>query len=200
MWCIVLNTVYLAVVEDPKAQTHQRPWVYAGYWAFHLVFCAEMGLLCVVWGVRGYIQGQHYARLLDVALNLLGTISLLPGVYEIETFRAIRVLGAIRVFRSIQGLRILGQAVLHSLPALLDVTLLISFLYFIYGLVGLQTWFGEFRQRCLDCTRLLGAVRSFLHFCVCLCPYVPFLCCLFCSPSKYGRVYLFPGSFVQHEC
>lgn len=151
LWLIVANCVFLAVAEDPLRRSHSYGWVYAGYVGFNALFCSEMLAWIAAYGLRRYIRAQHFARTLDLVLNVLSTLSLFPGLYEIETFRIIRILSAIRVFRSIQGLRVLGQAILHSLPSLFDVTLLMLFLFFIYGLVGLQTWFGEFRQRCFDC-------------------------------------------------
>jgi hypothetical protein len=153
VWLIVGNCVFLAVAEDPRtAASHESIWIYLGFVIFNVLFCVEMVCWMVARGFRNYIRDLHYARSLDLVLNFLSTVSLLPGLYQIKIFRIIRVLSAVRVFRSVQGLRTLGQAILHSLPALIDVTALLIFLFFIYGLVGLQTWSGEFRQRCFDRT------------------------------------------------
>jgi hypothetical protein len=48
------------------------------------------------------------------------------------------------------GFRAIINAILFSVPHLMDVALLIIFLFFVFGLTGMQTWMGEFRQRCVD--------------------------------------------------
>lgn len=111
---------------------------------------------------------------LSVSNESSSLLSLIPTIYQIETLRTIRIVSSIRVFRSVSGtnppndahawifltgaslcamclgLKALGDAIVYSLPALFDVMLLILFLFLIYGLVGLQTWLGEFSQRCFD--------------------------------------------------
>ena len=48
----------------------------------------------------------------------------------------------------IQGMRILVNLLLDTLPMLGNVLLLCFFVFFIFGIVGVQLWSGLLRNRC----------------------------------------------------
>ena len=46
------------------------------------------------------------------------------------------------------GMRILVMLLLDTLPMLSNVLLLSGFVFFIFGIIGVQLWAGMLRQRC----------------------------------------------------
>jgi len=46
------------------------------------------------------------------------------------------------------GMRILVMLLLDTLPILSNVLLLNGFVFFIFGIIGVQLWAGMLRQRC----------------------------------------------------
>lgn len=51
-------------------------------------------------------------------------------------------------FPSFAGMRILVTLLLDTLPMLGNVLLLCFFVFFIFGIVGVQLWVGRLRNRC----------------------------------------------------
>jgi hypothetical protein len=52
------------------------------------------------------------------------------------------------LFSTFLGMRILVMLLLDTLPMLGNVLLLCFFVFFIFGIVGVQLWAGILRQRC----------------------------------------------------
>ncbi|KAF3853180.1 hypothetical protein F7725_013868 [Dissostichus mawsoni] len=55
---------------------------------------------------------------------------------------------ALLAFVTLQGMRILVTLLLDTLPMLGNVLLLCFFVFFIFGIVGVQLWAGLLRNRC----------------------------------------------------
>lgn len=51
--------------------------------------------------------------------------------------------------RILKGMRILVMLLLDTLPMLGNVLLLCFFVFFIFGIIGVQLWEGILRQRCV---------------------------------------------------
>lgn len=62
--------------------------------------------------------------------------------------RSLSLFANIFFFRILQGMRILVMLLLDTLPMLGNVLLLCFFVFFIFGIVGVQLWEGILRQRC----------------------------------------------------
>jgi hypothetical protein len=55
-----------------------------------------------------------------------------------------------RLFRNVAGVKSIVDALVFSVPHLVDVALVILFLYFVFGLTGMQTWMGAYHQYCVS--------------------------------------------------
>lgn len=77
--------------------------------------------------------------------------------------RTFRVLNALRLFRNVTGAKAIVDALVFSVPHLVDVALVIIFLYFVFGLTGMQTWMGSYRQYCVSETT--GFVDTVTRLC-----------------------------------
>jgi hypothetical protein len=59
------------------------------------------------------------------------------------------ITGVINLFvHAIPGMRILVTLLLDTLPMLGNILLLCFFVFFIFGIIGVQLWSGNLRQRC----------------------------------------------------
>lgn len=64
-------------------------------------------------------------------------------------FRALRVLRPLRTIRRLRGLRIIVNTLLKSLPDLLNVMVLLAFLFTVFAILGLQLFYGVLRNTCV---------------------------------------------------
>jgi len=90
-------------------------------------------------------------------------VSLFPVVWNLSIIRAFRALATIRIFRSMPGLKAIVDALVFSIPHLLDIGVLMLFLFMVYALTGMQMWLGTMRQRCFDDST--GLVESVDRLC-----------------------------------
>ena len=58
------------------------------------------------------------------------------------------MLRPLRTINKIEGMRILVTMIISAIPALGDVAMLVSFLFFIFGIVGVQLFNGQAHKNC----------------------------------------------------
>lgn len=58
------------------------------------------------------------------------------------------MLRPLRFFNAVPGIKKLVTALLKSIPELLTVVAFLSFLFFLYGVIGVQLWSGVMHSRC----------------------------------------------------
>ena len=100
----------------------------------------------------GFAGDQH--TYLKDSWNRLDFIVVILGIvaaFDLGNFSAIRTVRVLRPLRTLQGfagMRQLVVTLLRSLPLLLDVGVLVFFLFFLFGLVGVQLFAGTLDRRC----------------------------------------------------
>jgi uncharacterized membrane protein len=151
MGVIALNCVFLAM--DSKApgfaDTARGKAVEASEPVFLALFCVEMLMKITATGFRGHPNAylaDNWNRM-DFFVVILGVLAAL----DLGNFSAIRVVRVLRPLRTLQGfagMRRLVVTLLRSMPLLFDVAVLVSFLFFTFGLVGVQLYSGAFTSRC----------------------------------------------------
>ncbi|RHY64456.1 hypothetical protein DYB38_002793 [Aphanomyces astaci] len=67
---------------------------------------------------------------------------------KVGSIRVLRVLRPLRTLHSLPGLKVLTTALLASLPALGNVAILLSFIYLVFAILGMELWRGAFNHRC----------------------------------------------------
>lgn len=83
---------------------------------------------------------------------------------SLSAIRTVRVLRPLRAINRVPSMRILVTLLLDTLPMLGNVLLLCFFVFFIFGIVGVQLWAGLLRNRCfLDSTFARNSNLSFLR-------------------------------------
>jgi len=73
----------------------------------------------------------------------------LGSAVNLTAIRTIRVLRPLRAINRVPSMRILVNLLLDTLPMLGNVLLLCFFVFFIFGIVGVQLWAGVLRNRCV---------------------------------------------------
>uniref|UniRef100_A0A915MCL9 Ion transport domain-containing protein n=4 Tax=Meloidogyne TaxID=189290 RepID=A0A915MCL9_MELJA len=151
--CITLG-MYRPCEDGPECETY-RCWLLSLIdHTIFAYFAAEMAIKIVAfgfWGETAYL-GDGWNRL-DFFIVLAGIAEYLLSKYlgnlNLTAIRTIRVLRPLRAVNRIPSLRILVNLLLDTLPMLGNVLLLCFFVFFIFGIIGVQLWAGLLRNRCV---------------------------------------------------
>ncbi|CAL1601218.1 unnamed protein product [Knipowitschia caucasica] len=116
-----------------------------------IFFAGEMVVKMVALGIigqSGYL-GDTWNRL-DFFIVLVGMLeySLDGHNVSLSAIRTVRVLRPLRAINRVPSMRILVTLLLDTLPMLGNVLALCFFVFFIFGIVGVQLWAGLLRNRC----------------------------------------------------
>ncbi|KAG5854244.1 hypothetical protein ANANG_G00035740, partial [Anguilla anguilla] len=154
MLVILLNCVTLGMFhpcEDSKCIS-KRCKILQDFDDFIFAFFAvEMVIKMVALGIFGkkcYL-GDTWNRL-DFFIVLAGMLEYSLNLQNVSfsAVRTVRVLRPLRAINRVPGMRILVTLLLDTLPMLGNVLLLCFFVFFIFGIVGVQLWAGLLRNRC----------------------------------------------------
>lgn len=149
---ILANCVFLAMdSKDPDfSSTRAGAMLRAAEWVFMVAFTVEMVVKILALGLVG--ASGSYLRdpwnVIDFAVVVMGWLSLSPSVQNVSAMRSVRVLRPLRTITGVEGMRMLVSTLLSSLPMLLDVLILVAFLFLIFGTIAVQTFSGALRRRC----------------------------------------------------
>ncbi|XP_034043558.1 voltage-dependent T-type calcium channel subunit alpha-1I-like isoform X2 [Thalassophryne amazonica] len=145
---ILLNCVTLGMFQ-PCGHTHfLLQALDDGIFVF---FAGEMLVKMVALGVIGHsgYLGDTWNRL-DFFIVIVGMLeySLDGHNVSLSAIRTVRVLRPLRAINRVPSMRILVTLLLDTLPMLGNVLALCFFVFFIFGIVGVQLWAGLLRNRC----------------------------------------------------
>ncbi|KAI4899956.1 hypothetical protein NFI96_017448 [Prochilodus magdalenae] len=209
MLVILLNCVTLGMFQpcqDLECHSERCSILQAFDDFIFAFFAVEMVVKMVALGVFGpkcYL-GDTWNRL-DLFIVMAGMLeySLDGHNVSFSAIRTVRVLRPLRAINRVPSMRILVTLLLDTLPMLGNVLLLCFFVFFIFGIVGVQLWAGLLRNRCF----LDDDVRMMYNLTQSWSPYyrpedsddIPFICStnrengmLRCSdvpPRRVGGVY-----------
>ncbi|KAE9253486.1 hypothetical protein PF002_g3305 [Phytophthora fragariae] len=156
---IATNSVMLAIVDvchvdadgNPASEGSLRNTM-ADYSnsTFTALFAFECLLKIVAMGLIGdrgaYLMDPW--NWIDFTVVVVGLIAALPSIPATAGMRALLVLRPLRFFNAVPGIKKLVTALLKSIPELLTVVAFLSFLFFFYGVIGVQLWSGAMHSRC----------------------------------------------------
>ncbi|KAM8841779.1 voltage-dependent T-type calcium channel subunit alpha-1H-like [Synchiropus picturatus] len=145
---ILLNCVTLGMFQPCGHTPYLLQALDDGIFVF---FAGEMLVKMVALGVigqSGYL-GDTWNRL-DFFIVLVGMLeySLDGHNVSLSAIRTVRVLRPLRAINRVPSMRILVTLLLDTLPMLGNVLALCFFVFFIFGIVGVQLWAGLLRNRC----------------------------------------------------
>ncbi|CAI5680895.1 unnamed protein product [Oreochromis niloticus] len=145
---ILLNCVTLGMFQPCGHTPYFLQALDDGIFVF---FAGEMVVKMVALGVigqSGYL-GDTWNRL-DFFIVIVGMLeySLDGHNVSLSAIRTVRVLRPLRAINRVPSMRILVTLLLDTLPMLGNVLALCFFVFFIFGIVGVQLWAGLLRNRC----------------------------------------------------
>ena len=149
---ILLNCITLAMGSNAPNFESSRlgKFLAVSEWVFTPLFVIEMMLK--VLGMGFFLGKGAYLRdpwnVMDFLVVLLGIIASSGLIGNYTSIRTVRVLRPLRTLTSVEGLRKLVVTLMSSLPMLGNVLLLCGFLFFILGIVGIQSFAERMRNRC----------------------------------------------------
>uniref|UniRef100_A0A8C0JAA0 Calcium voltage-gated channel subunit alpha1 H n=1 Tax=Chelonoidis abingdonii TaxID=106734 RepID=A0A8C0JAA0_CHEAB len=154
MLVILLNCVTLGMFqpcEDVDCKSERCTILEAFDHFIFAFFAVEMVLKMVALGIFGQkcYLGDTWNRL-DFFIVMAGMMeySLDGHNVSLSAIRTVRVLRPLRAINRVPSMRILVTLLLDTLPMLGNVLLLCFFVFFIFGIVGVQLWAGLLRNRC----------------------------------------------------
>uniref|UniRef100_A0A8B9SZA8 Calcium voltage-gated channel subunit alpha1 H n=1 Tax=Anas platyrhynchos TaxID=8839 RepID=A0A8B9SZA8_ANAPL len=170
MLVILLNCVTLGMFqpcEDVECQSERCTILEAFDDFIFAFFAVEMVIKMVALGIFGQkcYLGDTWNRL-DFFIVMAGMMeySLDGHNVSLSAIRTVRVLRPLRAINRVPSMRILVTLLLDTLPMLGNVLLLCFFVFFIFGIVGVQLWAGLLRNRCfLDKNLATTYNLTFLH-------------------------------------
>uniref|UniRef100_A0A8C4JKA8 Calcium voltage-gated channel subunit alpha1 I n=1 Tax=Dromaius novaehollandiae TaxID=8790 RepID=A0A8C4JKA8_DRONO len=173
-----------------------------------IFFAMEMVLKMVALGIFGkkcYL-GDTWNRL-DFFIVMAGMVEYSLDLQNINlsAIRTVRVLRPLKAINRVPSMRILVNLLLDTLPMLGNVLLLCFFVFFIFGIIGVQLWAGLLRNRC--CLQSVFTDHISLGDIV-LPPYyqpeeddeMPFICSLSGDNGIMGCHEIPPLKERGHEC
>ncbi|XP_028616717.1 voltage-dependent T-type calcium channel subunit alpha-1H isoform X1 [Grammomys surdaster] len=154
MLVIMLNCVTLGMFrpcEDVECRSERCSILEAFDDFIFAFFAVEMVIKMVALGLFGQkcYLGDTWNRL-DFFIVMAGMMeySLDGHNVSLSAIRTVRVLRPLRAINRVPSMRILVTLLLDTLPMLGNVLLLCFFVFFIFGIVGVQLWAGLLRNRC----------------------------------------------------
>ncbi|XP_068178503.1 voltage-dependent T-type calcium channel subunit alpha-1I-like [Antennarius striatus] len=117
----------------------------------YIFFALEMVVKMVALGIFGrrcYL-GDTWNRL-DFFIVMAGMVEYSLDLQNVNftAIRTVRVLRPLKAINRVPSMRILVNLLLDTLPMLGNVLLLCFFVFFIFGIIGVQLWAGLLRNRC----------------------------------------------------
>eukprot|EP00662_Eupelagonemidae_sp_cell21_P026974 gene26974-38344_t len=134
---------------------------------FVFIFVAEAGLKLLAFGPRGYFRrgnGWNTWNCFDFSIAFLSFVGFIINRMSdqssplVSIFRILRLTRILRMMKRTQGLQRIIHTLFLSIPALLNVTSLITLLFFIYAVLGVQL-FARTRRG-----SAMGAYANFENF------------------------------------
>jgi voltage-gated sodium channel type II alpha len=128
---------------------------------FTYVFLAEMILKWFAYGFSKYFSdGWCCIDFFIVSISMIGIFVSLLGYDDIPAFKIMRTLRALRPLRALsrfEGIRIVVNALIGSIPAIINVMLVCLIFWLIFGIMGVQLFSGKF-YKCVypNNSRLMG--------------------------------------------
>lgn len=125
---------------------------------FQAIFTFEAGTKIIGMGV--FMGHNTYLRdgwnCLDIFIVITGLLEFFPATggnsssVILRTFRLLRPLRALRAVGRFKDLRMLVELLIGCVPMLANVFGLISFIFFVFGILGVQLWGGFLQGKCYD--------------------------------------------------
>lgn len=165
---ILVNSVVMAI-EDPYQEP--GPTLVVIDYIFTGLYTLEM--LLKIMGLGFFLDRGSYLRdgwnVLDFIIVITSYIPLLPAFqdnnqlldtevgpqtdqgpsFDFTSLRTFRVMRPLKTISSIQGLKVIMQALFAAMPLLVDTLMILTFFFFVFSIAGSQLFTGLLKNRCV---------------------------------------------------
>jgi hypothetical protein len=193
---IIVNSIFLAL-EDPTLET-QAEFLDAAENIFLYIYTLEMFLKIA--GLGFILNRGSYMRdpwnLLDFIIVVSGYIPIFfssGGGINLSGLRSLRVLRPLKTVTAIKKLRSLILTIFNAVPYLLEIMVVLIFVFLIFAIAGLQLFTGLLQNSCTD----LPTGRVYMDF---VNNKGPFLCTTSSCPTGSGIINNDVSNFTSLAC
>ena len=148
---IALNSLLLALDEPQLEDKYQQKTINFLLETISIIFVVEFVIKTVVmgfyWGERTYLRDPW--NILDFIIVFFSFITWILEAYAtgdvsfLRGFRALRALRPLRVVSKNEGIKTVVNALLESIPALINVLLIVMLFLLVFGILGIQLFKGQ---------------------------------------------------------
>ncbi|XP_056660201.1 sodium channel protein type 11 subunit alpha [Monodelphis domestica] len=123
---------------------------------FTYIFTLEMFLKWVAFGFRKYFTNAWCC--LDFLIVNVSIISLIddspgsPKSFNVKSFRTLRALRPLRALSQFEGMKVVVNALIGAIPAIMNVLLVCLIFWLIFCMLGVNLFSGKFRK-CINQTK-----------------------------------------------
>jgi len=147
---IALNSLLLALDEPNLVDLYQKKSQTLILETISIIFVGEFVFKCIVmgfyYGERTYLKDPW--NCLDFTIVFFSIITWVLEAYAtgdvsfLRGFRALRALRPLRVVSKNEGIKTVVNALLESIPALINVLLIVILFLLVFGILGIQLFKG----------------------------------------------------------
>lgn len=148
---IALNSLLLALDEPQLSDPYQKKTISNLLLFISIIFVVEMVVNVIVSGF--YIGEKTYLKdswnILDFIIVMFSILTWImeaaagADISFIRGFRALRALRPLRVVSKNEGIKTVVNSLLLSIPALLNVLLIVLLFLMVFGILGIQLFMGK---------------------------------------------------------
>jgi hypothetical protein len=148
---IALNSLLLALDEPRLSDMYQKKSINVLLETISVIFVVEFVIKVIVmgfyWGDRTYLKDPW--NILDFVIVFFSVVTWLLEAYAtgdvsfLRGFRALRALRPLRVVSKNEGIKTVVNALLESIPALINVLLIVMLFLLVFGILGIQLFKGQ---------------------------------------------------------
>ena len=158
---IALNSLLLALDMPNLSDKFQESTINFLLETISIIFVVEFAVRVIVmgfyWGERTYLRDAW--NILDFIIVFFSFVTWFLEAYVDDTdnvsflrgFRALRALRPLRVVSKNEGIKTVVNALLESIPALINVLLIVMLFLLVFGILGIQLFKGQLGS-CTDNT------------------------------------------------
>ena len=143
---IMFNTVVLAMVDPNSPEESLSDKL---DWTFLQLYTIELVLKLIGYGTKFFSDKWNIFDFLIVFFSWIDFL-LKEIDYNFSSLRVLRVLRPLKTISNIKKLKMLIMTILSSVPYLVDILVILGFVYLLFAIAGLHIFSGVLKQRCFE--------------------------------------------------
>eukprot|EP00941_MAST-03F_sp_MAST-3F-sp1_P000668 g668.t1 len=162
LFIIALNALCLGIESPLEDPTSDLTMVLLGLdWFFTTIFTIEMFVKILAYGfmLHKHSYMRDYWNVLDFIIVITSWIGLIlpEGDFfrAVRVFRMLRILRVLRLVQENEGLSLVVEALIASVPAVTNVIMICVMFFVVFGIVGMNYYKGTFYKCAFESTSLL---------------------------------------------